>query len=124
MSLKGRMHHNILHASFAMALCLMPVGAQQSQDNNPPHQIIRKAGGVLQGSASKRVEPKYPPLAAAAKVSGSVVVEVMIHEEGKVFSARALSGHPLLGGVCRVRLDLLSDNASGCSCQGHRHDHV
>jgi protein TonB len=40
--------------------------------------------------------PDYPPLARAAQVSGSVVVEVAIDEEGNVFHARALSGHPLL----------------------------
>jgi protein TonB len=37
-----------------------------------------------------------PPLARAARISGSVVVEVMIDEVGNVISARALSGHPLL----------------------------
>lgn len=96
MSMKGRAHHKILLASFAIALCLTQVRAQQFQDENPPPRIIRKAGGVLQGSASKRVEPTYPPLAIAAKVSGTVVVEVTIDEEGKVLTARALSGHPLL----------------------------
>ncbi|HSO73526.1 MAG TPA: energy transducer TonB, partial [Blastocatellia bacterium] len=43
-----------------------------------------------------RVEPTYPPLAKAARVSGSVVVEVTVDEAGGVISARAMSGHPLL----------------------------
>jgi TonB family protein len=51
---------------------------------------------VLQGSAIRRVEPSYPPLAKAARVSGSVVVEVTVDEEGNVTAARAVSGHPLL----------------------------
>ena len=51
---------------------------------------------MLQGSAIKRVTPEYPPLASAARVSGTVVVEVTVDEEGKVMSARAVSGHPLL----------------------------
>src|SRR5262249_38302702 len=38
----------------------------------------------------------YPPLAKAARVSGAVVVEVTLDEEGNVISAKALSGHPLL----------------------------
>jgi TonB family protein len=59
-------------------------------------KIIRKSGGVLQGSATRRVEPVYPPLAKAARVSGAVVVEMTIDEEGNVMSARAISGHPLL----------------------------
>jgi TonB family protein len=57
---------------------------------------------VFQGSAINRVEPTYPPLAKAAKVSGSVVVEVTLDEEGKVISARALSGHPLLKDAARA----------------------
>jgi TonB family protein len=58
--------------------------------------LVRKSGGVLQASAVRRVEPVYPPLARAAQVSGSVVVEVTVDETGAVNSARALSGHPLL----------------------------
>jgi periplasmic protein TonB len=59
-------------------------------------QIVRKSGGVLAGSAIRRAEPIYPPLAKAARVSGAVVVEVTVDEEGDILSARALSGHPLL----------------------------
>jgi protein TonB len=44
----------------------------------------------------KRVQPDYPPLARAAKVSGAVAVEVVVDEAGDVVSARAISGHPLL----------------------------
>jgi protein TonB len=51
---------------------------------------------VLTGMATKRVEPSYPPLARAARVGGSVTVEIMIDESGNVTSARAVSGHPLL----------------------------
>src|SRR5436853_4621592 len=79
----------------AMLTLLVPARAAQ-QDKPEPPKIIRKVGGVLQGSATKRVEPVYPPLAKAAKVSGAVVVEVTIDEDGKVIAARAISGHPLL----------------------------
>jgi protein TonB len=51
---------------------------------------------VLQGSATRRVEPSYPALAKAARVSGAVVVEVTVDEAGSVIQARAVSGHPLL----------------------------
>ena len=61
-----------------------------------PPKIIRKSGGVLQGSATRKVEPTYPPLAKAARVNGQVVVEVTVDEQGNVISARALNGHPLL----------------------------
>ncbi|MGA9770597.1 MAG: energy transducer TonB [Blastocatellia bacterium] len=69
----------------------------RGQDPQPePPKIIRKSGGVLQNSALSRVEPAYPPLAKASGVSGSVVVEITVDEEGKVIAARAISGHPLL----------------------------
>jgi TonB family protein len=58
--------------------------------------VVRKAGGGLQESVTKRIQPSYPPLAMAAQVSGAVVVEVLVDEEGNVSSARAVSGHPLL----------------------------
>jgi TonB family protein len=83
---------------FATSLGFAPsVFAQEPRAGEPePPKIIRKSGGVLQGSATRRVEPAYPPLAQAAQISGSVVVEVTVDEEGKVISARAISGHPLL----------------------------
>jgi TonB family protein len=60
----------------------------------PP--IVRKVSTVLQGSAIRRVQPTYPVFAKNAGISGQVVVEVTVDEEGNVTQARALSGHPLL----------------------------
>lgn len=88
----------LICVSFATSLGFASTVLEQEpkrEDPQPP-KIIRKSGGVLQGSATKRAEPTYPPLAKAAQVSGSVVVEVTADEEGKVISARAISGHPLL----------------------------
>jgi len=62
-------------------------------------KLIRKSGGVLAASATYRVVPESPPLAQAARISGSVVVEVTIDEAGAVIAARAISGHPLLKDV-------------------------
>jgi TonB family protein len=77
---------------------LSALGAQTGQEKAQGEQptLVRKSGGVLQGSATKRVSPAYPPLAKAAQVSGIVVVEVTLDLEGNVESARAISGHPLL----------------------------
>jgi protein TonB len=62
----------------------------------PPPKIIKQSGGVLQGSAIKRVQPPYPPIAKAARASGAVQVQVLISEEGRVIEAEVLNGHPLL----------------------------
>ena len=51
---------------------------------------------MLNGKAVSKPEPAYPPIAKAARASGTVVVQVTVDEEGNVISASAVSGHPLL----------------------------
>jgi protein TonB len=60
----------------------------------PPRAPI--SGGVLNGKALNLPKPAYPPIARAAHASGTVVVQVLIDENGNVVSAHAVSGHPLL----------------------------
>lgn len=79
-----------------LSVCFVSSAFAQDVRRDEVPRIIRKSGGVFQASATTRVEPAYPPLAKAARVSGSVVVEVTVDEEGKVESARPISGHPLL----------------------------
>lgn len=61
-----------------------------------------RAGRTWKWSATKQPiviassAPPYPPIAAAARAMGNVVVEVQINAEGIVTSARALNGYPLL----------------------------
>jgi|SRR5262245_1138796 len=69
---------------------------QQQQQPSVVPKVIRRSGGVLQASATRRVQPEYPLLAKAAHVTGAVVVELTIDESGAVISAKAISGHPLL----------------------------
>ncbi len=59
-------------------------------------KAMRKSEAELQSQAVTRVQPRYAPLALAARISGQVVVQVTIDEEGDVITARVLSGHPLL----------------------------
>ena len=53
-------------------------------------------GGRLSGKAQTRPMPVYPAVARAAGAAGSVDVEVVVDEQGKVESAKATSGHQLL----------------------------
>jgi TonB family protein len=57
---------------------------------------IRVSGGVLQGSALKKVNPAYPVAAKAARASGAVQVQITVNEKGEVIEASIVSGHPLL----------------------------
>jgi periplasmic protein TonB len=57
---------------------------------------IRRSEGVLRGNAINRPVPDYPPLARQANVSGDVIIEILVDEQGEVSNARVLQGHPLL----------------------------
>lgn len=59
------------------------------------------SGGVLNGKAVRLPRPPYPPAARAVRAAGAVSIQVLIDENGKVFSATALSGHPLLRAAAR-----------------------
>jgi protein TonB len=63
----------------------------------PPRAPI--SGGVLNGKAISLPKPAYPAIARTAHASGTVVVQVVIDENGNVISAHAVSGHPLLTAV-------------------------
>jgi TonB family protein len=75
-----------------------PVRNQNAQDNPPPQKIPAEPInlGVLNYKAVHLPKPVYPPIAISVRASGRVVVQVTIDESGKVISARAISGHPLL----------------------------
>jgi TonB family protein len=66
---------------------------------NVPPLTQRVSGGVLAGKAIKKVQPSYPAAAAAAGISGVVVVEVTVSTEGAVESVRVVSGAPELSGA-------------------------
>src|SRR4029453_14093680 len=54
------------------------------------------SGGVLQGKATRKVQPAYPPIAKSARAQGAVQIQVTISESGEVMNAQAISGHPML----------------------------
>lgn len=71
-----------------------PPLANSSPANSPQQKPI--SGGVLNGKAISLPKPAYSPAARAVKATGTVVVQVTVDEQGKVTSATAVSGHPLL----------------------------
>ena|SRR5947209_1567474 len=54
------------------------------------------SGGVLNGKAISKPSPAYPPIAKAARAQGTVTVQILVDESGRVISATATGGHPLL----------------------------
>jgi TonB family protein len=61
-----------------------------------PNRNYVKSGGVLNGQAVDLPKPVYPQIAKNAHATGVVTVQVLIDETGKVISAQAVSGNPLL----------------------------
>jgi len=61
-----------------------------------PVPRIIKSSRVLNGNALVLPKPSYPQIAKMMHVEGRVTVQVLIDETGKVISARALDGPPLL----------------------------
>lgn len=57
---------------------------------------IKVSEGVLVGKALSIPKPPYPNLAKLSHIQGSVVVHVVLSEEGSVVSANIVSGHPML----------------------------
>lgn len=66
-------------------------------DNRP----VRISSSILQGKAIERRKPIYPSLAQQIRLHGDVSIEVMIAPDGRVESARIVSGHPMLADKAR-----------------------
>lgn len=84
------------------AIVTKPTVAKEETDDAPaaPTPVKKPpatiSGGVLNGKASRLVQPPYPPAAKAVRAGGAVNVQVLIDENGNVISASATSGHALL----------------------------
>jgi protein TonB len=79
-----------------------PTKVNIAEEPPPPPPAAPRApisGGVLNGKAISLPKPAYPAIARQAHASGTVVVQVVIDENGGVISAHAVSGHPLLQAV-------------------------
>ncbi len=75
------------------------VKAEPTPTPTPRQEItkpVRLASSVLTGNAISMPAPPYPQSAKTVHAQGPVVVQVVVDEQGRVVSARATSGHPLL----------------------------
>lgn len=80
-----------------------PVALTENIPDQPPPPIKSKppaktmvSEGVINGKATYLPVPVYPAPAKMINADGAVNVQVVIDESGKVISAKAINGHPLL----------------------------
>jgi TonB family protein len=57
---------------------------------------ISISGGVMAGMALHKVAPDYPPIAKAAGVQGTVVLQATIGKDGRIEHLHVISGPPML----------------------------
>ncbi|HEX8458297.1 MAG TPA: energy transducer TonB [Pyrinomonadaceae bacterium] len=77
---------------------LPPLPTVEALPPPPPAPFTRApiSGGLLNNKTLSKPAPLYPQAAVAAEASGTVEVHVLVDENGRVISANAVSGHPLL----------------------------
>jgi protein TonB len=61
-----------------------------------PPKRIRVSQGVTQGLLLHKVEPVYPKIALAARVTGVVLVKAVIGKDGVIKELEVVNGSPLL----------------------------
>ncbi|HKU73037.1 MAG TPA: energy transducer TonB, partial [Pyrinomonadaceae bacterium] len=59
-------------------------------------KVLKVSQGVLTSKVVQLPKPAYPPLAKQMRLQGSISIQVLIDEDGKVVSAKALAGHQVL----------------------------
>ena len=62
----------------------------------PPKKTVYTTSTILNGKAIYLPKPIYSQMAKQVGASGTVIVQILIDETGKVISAHAVSGHPFL----------------------------
>jgi protein TonB len=61
-----------------------------------PPKKVNISAGVAVGLLIEKTQPIYPPIAKAARVSGTVVLQVTISKTGEVETLRIVSGPAML----------------------------
>jgi len=61
-----------------------------------PVKRVRVSQGVTQGLLVHKVEPAYPKIALAARITGVVQLKAIIGKDGNIKQLEALDGPPLL----------------------------
>ena len=62
----------------------------------PESRLLHVSSGVVSGMLLSPIRPIYPPIARAAHVEGSIVIEAVISRSGRVESLNVVSGPEML----------------------------
>ena len=75
-----------------------------TRGGHPDGRAAASSGDDVEGliRAVSVPRPAYPPAARAVRASGSVSVKLIIDTDGSIYSAEAVSGHPLLRDSSRI----------------------
>jgi len=74
-------------------LKLTPAPAPTPRQDTGP---VRLPSTIISSKTIDKPAPPYPAIAKAAGVQGAVAVQIVVDEQGRVVSAKATSGNPLL----------------------------
>jgi protein TonB len=61
-----------------------------------PPKKVTISGGVMAGMAISKPSPNYPPIAKAARVQGTVVLQATISKTGSIENLKVVSGPAML----------------------------
>jgi TonB family protein len=87
--LLGTLLVGLLLVGTGLPVCLVALAAAQQAP-------VRVGGNIPPPAKLRDVRPAYPPIAQSARVTGVVVMEALVDENGNVAQARVLRGVPLL----------------------------
>lgn len=78
------------------------IGTEVAEVKPPPappkieKKVTTISGGVMTGKAKLLPKPTYSAAAKSVGAQGAVTIQILVDETGKVISAKAVNGHPLL----------------------------
>ncbi len=61
-----------------------------------PPKKINISAGVMAGQLLQQIHPQYPPIAKAARIQGTVVLQATISKQGTIENLRVMSGPAML----------------------------
>jgi protein TonB len=70
--------------------------AAKTQVKAAPPKVVKISSGVMQGMLLLKTAPIYPPIAKAARVQGTVVLQATITKTGSIQDLHVVSGPAML----------------------------